>query len=385
MKKILVIRFSSIGDIVLTTPVIRCLKQQLENTEVHFLTKEKFRPVLEANPYIDRIITINEVMGVMGITINEVMGVMGVMKVMKGEGYDYIVDLHKNLRSWQVIIGLRKPFGNFTKLNIRKFLICKFKINRLPDIHIVDRYFRAVKTLGVRNDGKGLDYFIPAGTDPREKLPDLPREGFIALVIGGKHATKQLPKEKLVALCQKLSGPVILLGGPEDKSLGDAIINELSTSTTPDPHYSNPDPCSLFPDPHSTSPDPHSTSPDPSSPIPFPPPPFTSYTPPINTCGRLSLNESATLIRNASLVITHDTGLMHIAAAFSKNIISVWGNTIPEFGMYPYFPEDYKGHSKILEVKGLRCRPCSKLGYKKCPEGHFKCMMDIDPDVTLKP
>jgi ADP-heptose:LPS heptosyltransferase len=95
----------------------------------------------------------------------------------------------------------------------------------------------------------------------------------------------------------------------------------------------------------------------------------------INLCGKLNLNQSASIIQQSHKVITSDTGLMHIAAAYKKDIISLWGNTIPEFGMGPYFAGK---NSQILEVKNLSCRPCSKLGYKKCPKGHFKCMNDIE-------
>jgi len=95
----------------------------------------------------------------------------------------------------------------------------------------------------------------------------------------------------------------------------------------------------------------------------------------VNACGRFSINQSASVIQQAAWVVTSDTGMMHIASAFNKKIISVWGNTVPEFGMGPYLPAP---ESSILEVKGLECRPCSKLGYRQCPLGHFKCMNDID-------
>jgi ADP-heptose:LPS heptosyltransferase len=96
-----------------------------------------------------------------------------------------------------------------------------------------------------------------------------------------------------------------------------------------------------------------------------------------NGCGRFNINQSADILRQASKVITHDTGLMHIAAAFNKEIYSIWGNTVPEFGMYPYLTEG-KGKSVTIQVKGLSCRPCSKIGYNKCPKKHFRCMLDID-------
>jgi ADP-heptose:LPS heptosyltransferase len=72
---------------------------------------------------------------------------------------------------------------------------------------------------------------------------------------------------------------------------------------------------------------------------------------------------------------------MHIASAFQKNIVSVWGSTVPAFGMYPYLVEN---NFKIIEVNNLSCRPCSKIGYEKCPKGHFKCMYNINSDKVLK-
>lgn len=91
----------------------------------------------------------------------------------------------------------------------------------------------------------------------------------------------------------------------------------------------------------------------------------------------MTLNESAALLKQASVVITHDTGMMHIAAAFQKKIISIWGNTVPDFGMYPYLNNEYRNSFKIIENNDLSCRPCSKIGFDKCPTGHFKCMNDL--------
>jgi ADP-heptose:LPS heptosyltransferase len=91
-----------------------------------------------------------------------------------------------------------------------------------------------------------------------------------------------------------------------------------------------------------------------------------------NGCGLYNLNQSASLLKQSAWVIAHDTGLMHIAAAFKKKIYSIWGNTVPDFGMYPYQTEYV-----VWENKGLYCRPCSKIGYSVCPKGHFRCMNDI--------
>lgn len=315
MKKILIIRFSSIGDIVLTTPVVRCLKKQLPDVEVHYLTKKQFVPVLEANPYINKIYSIQE-------EISEV------IDDLKNENYDHVVDLHKNFRSKGVILKLRKPSTSFNKINVEKWLIVNLKVNRLPNIHIVDRYFKAVEKLGIKNDPLGLDYFIPEIDEVDLKtIPETHQKGFIGWVVGGKHNTKIFPEEKIIEACKNIKQPIILLGGREDEPKGERIRKAVGES--------------IF-----------------------------------NACGKYNINQSASLVKQAQKIITNDTGLMHIAAAFKKEIISLWGNTIPEFGMVPYMPGN-ESHSHILEIKGLSCRPCSKLGYKTCPKKHFDCMEKI--------
>jgi ADP-heptose:LPS heptosyltransferase len=313
--KVLIVRFSSIGDIVLTTPIIRCLKQQLKDVEVHYITKRKFNSVVQHNPYIDKIYSIDK-------STDEV------IDALKSENYDYIIDLHHNIRTFKLKQQLSKKAFAFDKLNWKKFLVVNFKINKLPNIHIVDRYFETIKSLGVVNDNKGLDYFITDKdeVDIKQVFPLSFHSGYYCLVVGGSYFTKQIPLHKMKEICEKSTKPLILLGGKEDKE----IANQLHQ---------------MFPQ--------------------------TTF----NSCGEFNLNQSASVIKQSEKVITSDTGLMHIASAYKKEIISLWGNTIPEFGMYPYLPGF---NSRILEVKNLSCRPCSKLGHKKCPKGHFKCMNDIE-------
>lgn len=312
--KVLVIRFSSIGDIVLTTPVVRCLKQQVPGMEVHYLTKKSFRGLVDTNPYVDKVHLLSD-------------DWENMIAALTAEQFDLIVDLHKNLRTLRVKRALRKVKNvSFNKLNVEKWLLTSLlKINKLPREHIVDRYLATVKQLGVVNDGRGLDYFIPEKDEV--KATDLPmshQAGYVGVVIGAALNTKKLPVEKLKELCRLINKPIILLGGPEDRQEGDEIAAV--------------DQVKIY-----------------------------------NACGKFNLNESACLVRNAKTIVTHDTGLMHIAAAFKKPIISVWGNTVPEFGMTAYYG-NATVPSKIFEVEGLSCRPCSKIGYKKCPRGHFKCM-----------
>jgi len=310
--KFLIIRFSSIGDIVLTTPVIRCLKKQLPDDEVHYVTKPQFAPILENNPYIDKLHLLSD----LKTTISE----------LKKERFDYIIDLHHNLRTWRLKTAMFEVLSySFNKLNIEKWLLTNFKINVLPKKHIVDRYMEPVNFFGVRNDGQGLDYFIPEkDIVPPSHLPASHVHGFIAIAIGAAHNTKKLPAHKLKELCSLIDHPLVLLGGKQDE----AIANEVSLT----------DPIKIY-----------------------------------NACGKFNLNESADLVRKSRLLITHDTGLMHIAAALQKPIISVWGNTVPEFGMYAYYG-NYEIENTKFEIQHLPCRPCSKIGYSKCPLKHFKCM-----------
>jgi len=315
VKKILIIRFSSIGDIVLTTPVIRCIKKQVENAEIHYITKDIYKSILEANPFIDKLYTINE-------------SIWELYSLLKKEKYNYIIDLHRNIRSCTLIALLVRRFSTFNKLNLRKFIYVKFKINLLPDLHIVDRYFNAVKCLNVYNDNDGLDFFINKNKMiDLQTLPDIYHNGYIGFVIGSKHNTKKLPTHKIIEVCKRLDEPVILLGGREDYETGEIIKQAVGNK--------------IF-----------------------------------NSCGLFDIASSASIISQAKKIITNDTGLMHIAAAFKKPILSLWGNTVPEFGMYPYLPQG-NFNSKIMEIKNLKCRPCSKLGYSKCPKTHFKCMEQL--------
>lgn len=272
--------------------------------------------MLQANPYIDQIKTLDESLA---NTIAE----------LKKEKYDYVIDLHNNLRSLWVKQNLGAKSFSFNKLNFRKFLYTRFKLNTMPNGHIVDRNLDTLRHFNVVNDGKGLDHFIPEEDEfPIDRLPESFKNGYVALVLAGTYATKRMPETKYRQLISSAEIPFVLLGGKSEKPMAANILS-WNTGNVAD---------------------------------------FT---------GQLRINQSASLVKNARLVISNDTGLMHIAAAFHKKILSVWGNTSPELGMFPYLPAT---GSEILEVKGLSCRPCSKLGYHECPKKHFRCMNDLPED-----
>ncbi len=316
--KILIIRFSSIGDIVLTSPVIRCLKNQLANCEIHYLTKHSYKDMLVANPYITKVFAIE----------NEV---SEVMDALTKEHYDLIIDLHDHLRSHQVSLTLKVKTYRYNKQRFKRFLLTQFKINLLNN-HVVDRNFSAVKKLNVINDGKGLDYFIPEQDEiPPAKLPFTHLAGYCVVVIGAKHFTKQIPTKKLEELCAKISIPIMLIGGLDDAYLG----TQLESIDQ-----------------------------------------FKIY----NACGKFNINQSASIIKKAKYVIAPDTGMMHIAAAFNKRIISIFGGTDKRLGFTPY---NNNANSVMIENTNLSCRPCHKHGLAACPKGHFKCMNDLDMQKVI--
>ena len=316
--KILIYRLSSIGDIVLTTPVIRNIRKKYADAEIHFLTREKYADVLSFNPYIDKLITVQ-------------LAPKEKLQELKAENYDYLIDLHRNIRSKALKRKLKAKYSTFPKLNFKKYLYTKLKINRMPVVHIVDRYMEAVKHIDVQNDGEGLDFFI----DKKVLLPQLPHDEFITFAIGATFNTKRYPIEQVDAFIEKSPLPVFILGGKAEEEYGQKLEAENRDKA-------------------------------------------------VSFCGKLSLQESAEIIRQSKLCISNDTGMMHFASALKKPLISIWGNTVPAFGMYPYYPEAMQNRYKILEVKNLKCSPCSKLGHNECPKKHFKCMKEINPEHLVK-
>ncbi len=333
--KILILRFSSIGDIILTTPVVRCIKTQYPDHEIHFLTKKEYGSILVDNPFIDHLHLLDNNLSDLSIQF-------------KREKFDLVIDLHKNLRTRILKSKLGCKSVAFDKINLQKWLMVNLKINKMPNIHIVERYLKTVESIGVKPDQLGLDFFIPEKDEvPLNWLPKPHQEGYVAVSIGGQHHTKKLPANRLIELCDKINKPVVLLGGKEDAPVAEeisAFFNRDNLSSTDKENFKKLNKKTLI----------------------------------FNGCGKFNLNQSASLIRQSKCLFTHDTGLMHIGAALKKEIFSIWGNTIPEFGMYPY-----KTKFTIFENKELGCRPCSKIGYNKCPKGHFKCMNEVKFDFYI--
>ena len=334
LKRVLILRFSSIGDIVWTTPVIRAIKKQIPGVTLHYCTKKQYKSMLEANPYIDHLHLLEGSMG-------------DLIKELKQYQFDFIVDLHRNIRTSMIKWSLRAPSKAYNKLRIKRFLYTTFQIDLMPNCHVVDRYFEAASPLGIQNDDNGLDYFIPEKDEVEiEWLPETHRNGYIAYVIGATGWTKILPYEKMVELCDRINKPIVLIGGKEDEEMGDRLERFFNADADTDEIREGLEK-------------------------------LGKKTVIFNACGKFNLSQSASLVKQAKLVFGHDTGLTHLAAAFNKTIFSIWGGTVPN-NFYPYGTKFF-----LIENTRLSCRPCSKSGRAKCPRGHFKCMKDLVFDFSI--
>lgn len=311
--RLLFIRFSSIGDIVLATPVLRCVKQQVPGVEIHFLTKLSMKEVTEANPYIDHFHYFDK-------------DIQEIIPSLKQQSFDAVIDLHHNQRTWRIKRALGVKSYSYKKLSIQKIILTTLGIDLLKNEHVTKRYMDTVKPLGVFDDGKGLDYFIPSQS--RNVINDLPenfKTGYIGLVIGASYFNKKMPLEKLKALIHSIQLPVVLIGGPDDKAIADALK--------------------------------------------------TSFTDRIfNACGTYSINESAMFVKHAQSIISHDTGFLHIACAFHKPTVTIWGATTPALQFSALYPVNSTVAHFDAIVPNLKCQPCAKQGSNHCPKGHFNCM-----------
>jgi len=318
--KILIVRFSSIGDIVLTSPVVRGLKEQLTDVEIHYLTKKPFSSIVESNPRIDRVFSIDK-------SVDEV------IMDLKKEQYDWVIDLHNNIRTKSLKSKLQKQSKTVRKLNWKKWLLVKMKMNHMPKIHIVDRYMETVLHLGVTKDNKECEFYI----DPENELNVLNEYGletYLCVAIGAQFTTKRLPTKKLIQILSKVKIPIVLIGGESDSDVASEICESREIDNV------------------------------------------------ITLCGKINLQQSASVVKQSAHLLTHDTGMMHIASCFNVPMTTVWGNTVPDLGMHAYLPSN-KSIATIHEVHGLSCRPCSKIGYQKCPKGHFKCMNDQNVESII--
>jgi ADP-heptose:LPS heptosyltransferase len=358
------LRLSSIGDLVLCTPVIRWLHQAFPLVRLHFVTKKGMKPLLEAHQDLHQIHCWDG-------------DESALIKELADQNFDAWIDLHNNWRTrrwyWRMVLqGQAMPRLTLSKNNLGKWWMVQTKKRPHQTVHTVQKYEKMLEPWGIKDDGKGLN--LPLSPSNRTSLPETmgwdPQKPVLALALGAQHATKVLPDDLVLRLCQELPGPLLLLGGPEDRNLAERLCAQSGRLDIG------------------------------------------------HRCGEWGLQDSAWALSQCACLICPDTGLMHIASALGVKTLVVWGNTVPELGMYPWYaqpakpalrwrsskvhgttysiwpqdlgrslqasspepPQGNEGGAEYFETD-TACRPCSKLGRKQCPLGHFECMKT--QDLTL--
>lgn len=322
--KTLVIRFSSAGDILLTSLFLRALRKRFPDGEITFLTKRSFAPLVQHSPHINHVLTIDD-----GATLGQA---RALRRRLMAENYDVVFDLHNSLRSRVIRFGLGKAKAVFRKPSLRKWLLVRFKVNLLrPIIPIPERYLAVGKAYGLENDGNGLEFFIGPNNRP---LPDELPGPLIALAPGARHVTKRWPADRFAALGKELlggdGGTIILLGGPDEIEACRQVETMIEGNV-------------------------------------------------LNLAGRTTLPEAAAAIDRCALVVCNDSALAHVAAARNVPVITIFGSTVQEFGFAPYSDK-----AVVVQNEGLPCRPCTTIGRAECPKGHFKCMNEVEPEELLQ-
>ncbi|HKZ38081.1 MAG TPA: glycosyltransferase family 9 protein [Chryseolinea sp.] len=332
--KVLIICGSPLADVVFATPIIRALKVQLEDVELHAFVELSAGFVLDDNPYVDNIHYVNP-------------SLWKNYKRLKGEKFDLIVNLKQGWQARFLTSLLRVKTYSLKSLWWQEWLMVNFKIDQLPNDHLVNRMMKAVEPLDIKTDELGLDYFIPE----KDKvllgwLPKGFQQGYVVFCINAPYSTRKLTLDRMIELCDKINKPIILLGFNDDAQNGEVISDFFSKAVSL--HYEE----GLLQ--------------------------LNKRTIVYNACAKFNFNQMASVIKQARVVFTFDNEFIPIASAFKKEIFGLWGNTVLLFGKYPY-----RTKFTVLENNKVSCRPCSSTGFEKCPQGHFKCMKRIVFDFYL--
>ncbi len=330
-NKILIIRLSSIGDILLTTPLLRILRKRFPEARIDFVIKARFAELLRTNPNINELIPLDPENGQEGL--------LEVRRRIKATGYDLVIDIHKNFRS----LYLRRAIPHVrvvthSKQLLKRFLLIKAGLNLFHEItpmHL--RYIRAVRRWGIVDDGLGLEFFLDATADRQIALRLAERDGsrlLVGMAAGAGFETKRWPAEYFLTVAKRLqiecAADILLLGNKADREITSPMAVALGSGV-------------------------------------------------YDWVGTLSLQQSAAALARCHLLITNDTGLMHLACALKVPVIAIFGPTTRELGFFPVGPK-----AEVIENESLSCRPCTHMGSHRCPKGHFRCMQDVLPERVFQ-
>ena len=326
---ILVVRFSAIGDILLTTPLLRTLRAAHPGARITVLTKAQFAPLVSHNPHVSEVI---------GIEPGE--GIRAVARRIRGIRYSHLLDLHGSLRSRLLRRLVPGPWTTYRKRRVARAALIVAKRDLYGDAPpMPERYFEAAEPLGLGPDGGPPDFFLSEAADVRARGRlrglGLGEDGrpLVAMAPGAAHPTKRWPDEAWTVLARRVAATgadVALLGGPDDVDSSQAIAERAGVSVA-------------------------------------------------SMAGILGLQETGAVVRRAEVLVSGDTGLMHMATGVGTPVVALFGPTVRQFGFFPYNAE----HSTVVQLE-LACRPCSAQGGRACPLGHHRCLRAIAPEDVFE-
>lgn len=323
VPRILLVRFSSIGDILLTTPLIRALRARHPGARIDALTKSGFAPLLADNPRLDSVLA-----AAPGESLASLAGRV------RASGYTHHLDLHGSLRSGLLRVLLPGRWHGYSKHRVARALLIRTRKNHYPagTPPVPERYFEAASGLDVTPDTGGPEFFLAGGARAEASAwlaaaGVTPDREIVALAPGAAHLTKRWPVERWTALATALAAAgrtVLLVGGPEDVTTATAVANAVPGV--------------------------------------------------LNAAGQFGLQGTGALLRRSSALVSGDTGVMHMATGVGTPVVALFGPTVEAFGFFPYH-----AHARVVQ-HDLPCRPCSRMGGPACPLGHHDCLRGIGAD-----
>jgi heptosyltransferase-2 len=323
---ILVVRFASIGDVLLTTPLLRAIRTKWPGARVTFLTKRQYLPLVSDNP------NVTEAFGI--APQDTVHAVATQIRTVK---YTHILDLQGGLRTAPLRLLARGPWTGFSHRRVARALLIRLKHNAYTEhVPVPERYFEAAADLGVEPDGGPPEFFLNPASEEKAAAW-LGRAGvgtkrpLVTIAPGAAHATKRWPAQHWIKLVRQIANTgadVVALGGPEDSAVGAEIAARGGTHVA-------------------------------------------------SAAGELTLQETGAVLKRAAALICGDTGVMHMATGVGIPVVALFGPTVRQFGFFPY-----NAHASVVE-RNLECRPCSSHGSDAWPLQHHLCMREIQPDMVF--
>ena len=320
--KILIVCTTSVGDVIFSTPLARSLKVQVDHLELHYALPSTWHLVLEANPYIDKVVDAES------LSLNNI-------------SYDVMIDLDQSWYRKVRCLWSKCKYTSYQPHRWEQWLMSALKINKLKNVHVADRMLSILDVLNLRHDESGLDYFVPEkGHVPLEWLPEGFQKEFVVFSITSPYETRKLPVERIIEVCDRINKPVILIGTEQDATTGVEVerffTRNRSGADWEEGLRALGKKAIVY-----------------------------------NGCGKFNANQLASLIKQSYCLFTFDNDHVPVASAFKKQVFLFLGNTITLFGRYPY-----KTRFVIMENNKIACRPCTSTGHSRCPAGHFKCMKE---------